>query len=47
MRRGVIEIARHRLGMRLHLLGLRIHEWHLGAVLLGVLAPGRCSTAWT
>ncbi|TML74480.1 MAG: hypothetical protein E6G13_00600 [Actinobacteria bacterium] len=30
MRRGVIEIARHRLGMRLHLLGLRVHEWHLG-----------------
>src|SRR5437764_1476949 len=40
MRGRIIRIERHRLGMRLHLLGVRVHEWHLGATVLGALAAG-------
>jgi lysyl-tRNA synthetase class 2 len=34
----VIRIERHPLGARLHVVGRRIHEWHLGAGILGCLA---------
>ncbi|HSC74302.1 MAG TPA: phosphatidylglycerol lysyltransferase domain-containing protein [Gaiellaceae bacterium] len=37
-RARVIRIERHPLGARLHLLGHRLHEWHLGAGILGCLA---------
>src|SRR5437667_4624829 len=36
-----LRIERHPLGPRVHVLGLRVHEWHLGSVLLvslGLLA---------
>jgi lysyl-tRNA synthetase, class II len=36
----VLRIDRHRLGPRVYLLGARVHEWHLGAVLLLALAVG-------
>ena len=34
----LIRIERHALGPRLHVLGRRVHEWHLGAAILGCLA---------
>jgi lysyl-tRNA synthetase class 2 len=37
---GVLRIDRHHLGPRVYLLGARVHEWHLGAGLLLVLAVG-------
>jgi lysyl-tRNA synthetase, class II len=40
---GVLRIDRHRLGPRVYLLGARIHEWHLGAVLLLALLAGALS----
>ena len=36
----MLRIDRHRLGPRVYLLGARVHEWHLGAALLFVLAVG-------
>jgi lysyl-tRNA synthetase class 2 len=30
----VVRIERHRLGPRVHILGVRVHEWHLGAAIL-------------
>ena len=37
--RVVLRIERHRLGPRVYVLGARIHEWHLGSVLLlGLIA---------
>ena len=36
----MLRIDRHRLGPRVYLLGARVHEWHLGAVLLLGLAVG-------
>jgi lysyl-tRNA synthetase, class II len=38
--RPVVRIERHPLGARLHLGGFRVHEWHLGAVILCSLAVG-------
>src|SRR5256714_10825714 len=38
--RFVLRIDRHRLGPRVYVLGARVHEWHLGAVLLLGLAAG-------
>src|SRR5205823_5608823 len=32
-----LRIERHPLGPRVHVLGLRVHEWHLGALLLVAL----------
>jgi lysyl-tRNA synthetase, class II len=37
-RTRVIRIECHPLGARLHVLGRRLHEWHLGAAVLGCLA---------
>ncbi len=37
-RARLIRIERHPLGARLHVLGRRVHEWHLGAGVLGLLA---------
>src|SRR2546423_1678176 len=39
-RGSVLRIDRHRLGPRVYVLGARVHEWHLGAVLLLGLAAG-------
>ena len=39
-RRPVARIERHALGARLYVLGQRVHEWHLGAVVLLTLAVG-------
>ena len=39
-RRPVARIERHTLGARLYVLGQRVHEWHLGAVVLLTLAVG-------
>src|SRR5207247_7257818 len=39
-RGSVLRIDRHRLGPRVYVLGARVHEWHLGAVLLLGLAVG-------
>ncbi len=36
----MLRIDRHRLGPRVYVLGARVHEWHLGAALLFVLAVG-------
>jgi len=38
MRRSVVSVHRHPLGRRLHVLGFRLHEWHLGAAVLATLA---------
>ena len=35
-----LRIERHALGPRIYFLGLRWHEWHLGALILAVLALG-------
>ncbi len=37
---GVFRIVNHRLGPRVYVLGARVHEWHLGAGVLLVLALG-------
>ena len=37
---GVLRIVNHRLGPRVYVLGARVHEWHLGAGVLLVLALG-------
>jgi hypothetical protein len=34
----VVRIERHRLGPRVHILGVRVHEWHLGAAILAALS---------
>jgi lysyl-tRNA synthetase class 2 len=36
--RGIVRVEHHPLGPRVHILGRRVHEWHLGAGLLVVLA---------
>jgi lysyl-tRNA synthetase class 2 len=36
----MLRIDRHRLGPRVYVLGARIHEWHLGAAVLSLLALG-------
>src|SRR6476659_2123141 len=39
MSHSMLRIERHRLGLRVYVLGRRIHEWHLGvAVLVGLAA---------
>jgi lysyl-tRNA synthetase class 2 len=40
MRRSVVDVERHPLGMRMSVLGFRLHEWHLGAAILATLAAG-------
>ena len=39
-RRLRLRVERHALGPRLYVLGVRWHEWHLGALILSVLALG-------
>ena len=36
--RGPLTLERHALGPRVYVLGVRVHEWHLGAGLLALLA---------
>ena len=40
VKRKLVRIERHRLGPRLFLLGVRWHDWHLGALVLLLLALG-------
>jgi hypothetical protein len=43
--RGVLRLERHRLGPRVYVLGLRVHEFALGlAVLLALFAGGLADT---
>jgi hypothetical protein len=42
----VIRLDHHRLGPRVYVLGLRIHEWHLGAVLVGGTLTGLVAEVW-
>lgn len=43
---GVLRLERHRLGPRVYVLGLRIHEFALGFVVLGVLLAGGLAERW-
>jgi lysyl-tRNA synthetase, class II len=42
----VIRLQRHHLGPRVYVLGRRIHEWHLGAVLVTMTLAGLAADAW-
>ena len=42
----MIRLHRHRLGPRIYVLGLRIHEWHIGLVLVAGIAIGRTAGLW-
>jgi lysyl-tRNA synthetase class 2 len=39
-------MERHRLGPRLHVAGHRVHEWHVGALVLAVVALGLALDLW-
>jgi lysyl-tRNA synthetase, class II len=36
----LLRIERHSLGLRLHVLGVRLHEWHLGVAMLAAILVG-------
>jgi hypothetical protein len=42
----VLRLERHRLGPRVYLCGLRIHEFALGLGVLAVLLAGGCAELW-
>jgi hypothetical protein len=42
----VLRLERHRLGPRLYVCGLRIHEFALGLAVLAVLAAGGVTELW-
>src|SRR5437870_2614006 len=42
----MIRLHRHRLGPRVYVLGRRIHEWHLGAVLVAGVLAGIVTDVW-
>ena len=42
----MLRLERHRLGPRVYLLGLRIHEFALGFLVLGVLLAGGLAETW-
>ncbi len=42
----MLRLERHRLGPRLYVLGLRVHEFALGFVVLGVLLAGGFAEVW-
>jgi hypothetical protein len=42
----MLRLERHRLGPRVYVLGLRIHEFALGFGVIGVLAIGGWAEAW-
>ena len=44
-RSPVLRVERHRLGLRAHVLGRRIHEWHLGVVVFVAAAAAGTSRA--
>ena len=44
-RSPVLRVERHRLGLRAHVLGRRIHEWHLGVVVFVAAAVAGTSRA--
>ena len=39
-------LERHRLGPRIHVLGRRIHEWHLGVAVVALAFAGRAFGLW-
>jgi hypothetical protein len=42
----VLRLERHRLGPRVYVLGLRVHEFALGLAVLGVLFTGAIAELW-
>ena len=42
----MLRLERHRLGPRIYVLGLRIHEFALGFAVLGVLFTGAIAEIW-
>jgi hypothetical protein len=44
--RGVLRFERHRLGPRVYLCGLRIHEFALGCGVLAILLVGVITELW-
>jgi hypothetical protein len=42
----MLRLERHRLGPRVYLFGLRIHEFALGFAVLGVLLAGGIAEVW-
>lgn len=42
----VLHLERHRLGPRIYVFGLRVHEFALGFVVLAVLLAGGVGEAW-
>ena len=42
----MLRLERHRLGPRVYLLGLRIHEFALGFAVIGVLLVGGWADVW-
>jgi hypothetical protein len=42
----MLRLERHRLGPRVYLFGLRIHEFALGFAVLGVLLAGGITEVW-
>ena len=42
----VLHLERHRLGPRIYVFGLRVHEFALGFVVLAVLLAGGVAEAW-
>ena len=43
---NVLRLERHRLGPRVYLLGVRIHEFALGFAVIGVLLVGGWADLW-
>ncbi len=43
---GVLRLERHRLGPRVYVLGVRVHEFALGLVVLAVLLAGGVTELW-
>jgi hypothetical protein len=42
----MLRLERHRLGPRVYILGVRIHEFALGFAVLGALIAGGIANAW-
>lgn len=43
----LLRLERHRLGPRVHVLGRRIHEWHLGVAVIVLAIAGRLTGLWS
>ena len=42
----VLRLERHSLGPRIYVLGLRVHEWHLGVAVIALAIAGRLGALW-